>query len=495
VSASFLATVCPKAPALYRPRRPERTLLYRLVREHLETYLSLARREHEEIDPVPGYVEGAFRKYLECGIPSYGVARARCASCGYDFFVAFSCKTRGICPSCNTRRMVEAAAHLVDHVLPSVPHRQWVLSVPKRVRYLFRAHRETVGAVLGIFMRALETTLRRKSPGAPAASRFGAVAFVHHFGSSLNQHIHFHCIVTDGVFSEGLDGEALFHEATRLTEADIETVGRKTRRRVLRWLVQRGYLGPEAGELMGGWPHSGGFSVDGSVRLAAWERGALERLARYCSRPAFSAERLDRWDGETWVYRLRRPLASGETSLVLSPLELLSRLAALVPPPRRHGIHYYGVLSAHAKLRGRVVESAGPSGALALRLREAARRMGITPISPTAIGEGGDDGEWVEPEEFPSSFPYTWAMLLARIYESLPLVCPRCGSSMRIIAFITRASDVKRILDSIGEASEPPPISPSRAPPEEAFEFHQETSREEEFDFDQRTEWDDESEV
>jgi hypothetical protein len=113
--------------------------------------------------------------------------------------------------------------------------------------------------------------------------------------------------------------------------------------------------------------------------------------------------------------------------------------------------------------------------------------------------------QYVEPEEFPRSFPYTWAMLLARIYESLPLVCPRCGSSMRVIAFITNASDVKRILEHIGEASEPPPVSPSRAPPEEefafgpeggveaGFDFNQDPSREEEFDFDQRTEWDDES--
>jgi hypothetical protein len=427
VSSSFASEPCPKTTALYRPRRPERTLLHRLVREHLETYLSLARQGDSEIGPVPGYVEGAFRKYLECGVPLYGFARARCSSCGYDFFVAFSCQSKGICPSCNTRRMVETAAHLTDHVLPKVPHRQWVLSVPKRVRYLFRNHRETVGVVLRIFMRALETTLRRGSPDAPATSRFGAVAFVHHFGSSLNEHIHYHCIVTDGVFSEGPDGEALFHEATSLTETDIEALGQKIRRRTLRWLTRHGYLDSEAAEMMQEWPHSGGFSVDGSVRLPAWDRGGLERLARYCARPAFSAERLDRWDGDTWVYRLKRPLASGETSLVFSPLELLSRLAALVPPPRRHGIHYYGVVSAHAKLRDRVVETAGPSGAVALRLREAARRMNIVPLSP---GEGGvreAAGERVEPEEFSRSYPYTWAMLLARIYESFPLVCPQCA--------------------------------------------------------------------
>ncbi|NIO28918.1 MAG: hypothetical protein GTO29_10255 [Candidatus Latescibacteria bacterium] len=349
--------------------------------------------------------------------------------------------------------------------------------------------------MLGIFMRAVETTLRRKSPGAPGDSRFGAVAFVHYFGASLNPHVHYHCIITDGVFSEGSNGEVLFYEATDLDTPDIEAVQEKTRRRVLRWLERRGYFEAEAAEMMRTWSHSGGFSVDASVHLRDWDRGGLERLARYCARPAFSAERLDQWDSNTIVYRSKHPLANGETSVVLTPLELLSRLAALVPPPRRHGIHYYGVLSAHAKLRERVIESAGPSGALEARLREAARRMNITPLSPKEGGDTEASGKWVEPEAFPRTFPYTWAMLLARIYEALPLVCPRCGSSMRIIAFITTSADVKRILEHIGEPSEPPPVSPSRAPPQEAFEFNQDLSREEEFDFDQRIEWDEDTEV
>jgi len=52
-----------------------------------------------------------------------------------DFLIAYSCKRRGVCPSCNAWRMVEAAAHLTDHVFPRLPVRQWVLSVPKRLRY------------------------------------------------------------------------------------------------------------------------------------------------------------------------------------------------------------------------------------------------------------------------------------------------------------------------------------------------------------------------
>lgn len=119
----------------YRRRRPERTLLYRTVSAHVETWLALRRGARDDAYAVPGYVERDFRRYLECGILAHGFARARCAQCGHDFLIAFSCKGRGVCPSCNTRRMVETAAHLTDHVLPPLPLRQWVLSVPMRLHF------------------------------------------------------------------------------------------------------------------------------------------------------------------------------------------------------------------------------------------------------------------------------------------------------------------------------------------------------------------------
>jgi hypothetical protein len=55
-------------------------------------------------------------------------------TCRTGFIVAFSCKGRGVCPSCNGRHMAQTAAHLADHVIPPVPVRQWVISVPKRRR-------------------------------------------------------------------------------------------------------------------------------------------------------------------------------------------------------------------------------------------------------------------------------------------------------------------------------------------------------------------------
>jgi hypothetical protein len=85
------------------------------------------RREGDaDSAPIPCHVERELRAYFECGILACGFARARCGECGHDFLVAFSCKCRGLCPACTTRRMAATAARLVEHVFPQVPVRQWV---------------------------------------------------------------------------------------------------------------------------------------------------------------------------------------------------------------------------------------------------------------------------------------------------------------------------------------------------------------------------------
>ena len=124
------------------PRHTERSVLYRTVAGHLETWLAPAgagqfdgQGDHHT---PPAYVEQAFRKYLECGVFAHGFARVWCEGCAHDYLVAFACKGRRGCPSCNARRMDQTAAHLVDHALPPLPVRQWVLSVPKRLRYFMQ---------------------------------------------------------------------------------------------------------------------------------------------------------------------------------------------------------------------------------------------------------------------------------------------------------------------------------------------------------------------
>jgi len=254
-------------PGVYRPRRPAETVLYRVVQQHLETYLARAREGCLDADPVPGFVERELRRYLACGILAHGFARARCSEYGHDVLIAFSCKGRGVCPSCNTRRMVQTAAHRVEQVFPRQPVRQWVLSVPKRLRYFLHHDPAVLSAVLHIFLRVVEQRLRQSSPGAGPRARFAAVSFLHRFGSALNPHVHFHCCVIDGVFQPDAEGRLCFHEAVGLTPERIAKVQEQVRRRVLRACVHRGLLAPEAARNMRAWEGGGGFSVDGSIRV------------------------------------------------------------------------------------------------------------------------------------------------------------------------------------------------------------------------------------
>ncbi len=233
--------------------------------------------------------------------------------------------------------MAETAAHLTDQVLPRVGYRQWVLSVPRRVRWHSREKPEAASGLLRVFLRAVETAVRRSCPGAPQGSRFGAVAFVHRFGDALNSHVHFHVVVTDGVFSDDGQGGACFHGSAGLGPEDVAAVQRQIRRRGLRWLHRRGGARPgrgrPRGRLVGG---------RASVAIAKWDRHGLERLVRYCARPPLSQERLGRLDDDHLVYRLRKPTVDGRTELILTPLELLDRPAYLMTPPRVHKHRYCG---------------------------------------------------------------------------------------------------------------------------------------------------------
>ncbi|MCJ7796826.1 MAG: transposase, partial [Thermoleophilia bacterium] len=320
--------------SVYRPRRPTATPLYPVVQHNLETFLAAA----EEADPlgfgVSAWIERDFRAYLRCGILAHGFARARCDDCGHERLIAFSCKGRGVCPSCNARRMAEVAAHMTDHVLPHLPVRQWVLSLPKRLRPFLHYNPEVAGSVLSVFLRALRSTLRHVSPTAPPGATFAAVSFPQRFGSSLNAHFHFHVLALDGVLSEqGPGGQVRFHEATLLTPERWKGLERTVQHRVLRAFRGRGLLEQDVVSDMLTWQASGGFSVDASVRVEGDDRAGVERLVRYCARGPLALERLHALGGQhaspdaRLLYRLPEPDLQGRTVLLLSPLELLERLA------------------------------------------------------------------------------------------------------------------------------------------------------------------------
>ena len=123
--------------ATYERHRPEQTLLYQLIEKH---YPALVEQLECQGKNLPAHVHREFEAYLKCGRLEHGFLRVRCDTCHFERLVAFSCKKRGFCPSCGARRMAETAALLSDEVFPDVPLRQWVVSFPFPLRYLFAAH-------------------------------------------------------------------------------------------------------------------------------------------------------------------------------------------------------------------------------------------------------------------------------------------------------------------------------------------------------------------
>ena len=328
--------------------------------------------------------------------------RVRCNNCHAEHLVAFSCKRRGFCPSCGARRMVEAAALLVDEVFPAQPVRQWVLSLPYPLRFLLASRPEVMGKVLGIVYRCVATHLIRKAGFSRTTAQTGAVTLIQRFGSALNLNIHFHMLFLDGVFTEQANGSLRFHPTKAPTAAKLSELAHTLAFRIGRYLERQGlqerdtensYLvgdeidaGPLA-QLQGAsityrvavGPQQGrkvftlqtlpanedltyneagkvaGFSLHAGVAARADQRDKLERLCRYICRPAVSERRLSLTPNGNVRYELKTPYRDGTTHVIFDPLDFIAKLAALVPPPRANLTRFHGVFAPNSRYRARVV--------------------------------------------------------------------------------------------------------------------------------------------
>ncbi|MEM6675860.1 MAG: transposase zinc-binding domain-containing protein [Planctomycetota bacterium] len=229
---------------------------------------------------MPRYVEQELRGVLACGDSAYGFCRIHCPHCSADLLVPFSCNGRAFCPSCGGRRMPEPAANLVDRVLPFVPVRQWVLSVPWALRLRMACDPDLCRAVARAFLRAVATGYRRgaKEEGlletgpdddplcAPRAHA-GAVNFVQRFGSSLALNVYFHALFLDGAYVvRGPASHPRFRPASPLTHDEPARVQRETVRRIERVLRNHGILTDD--------PSSDGGGFDDSESLLPFVQAA-----------------------------------------------------------------------------------------------------------------------------------------------------------------------------------------------------------------------------
>jgi hypothetical protein len=182
-------------PAGYAPRRPEETdHLHRLVSSWWPRFQERA----EEAGGLPGFVVETFEHYLRCGILTHGFARVSCPTCRDDLLVGWSCRRRGLCPSCSGRRMADTAAHLVDRVLPEVPARQWVLTVPFALRSRLAFDAGLAAAVRSLFVATVQGAYRDAARQAGyETTATGSLTVTQRFGSALNLNPHFHSLLLE----------------------------------------------------------------------------------------------------------------------------------------------------------------------------------------------------------------------------------------------------------------------------------------------------------
>jgi hypothetical protein len=258
-AAGAAATAQAAAPR-YARHVPARTLLYALVQAHYPDFI--ARLEAEDRS-LPAYVRDELDAYLRCGVLDHGFLRVVCEHCHAERLVAFSCKKRGFCPSCGARRMAESARHLVEEVFGPRPVRQWVLSFPYPLRFLFASKPEAIGPVLGIVHPVIAGWLSDQAGVDLASAQCGAVTLIQRFGSALNLNVHFHMLWLDGVYEEDDESpprKPRLHRTRAPTTAQLTHLADTIAYRVCRHLTRKGWLegeGPTAPAATTAWTRCG----------------------------------------------------------------------------------------------------------------------------------------------------------------------------------------------------------------------------------------------
>jgi len=435
--------------SVYRPRSPQASPLYQLLDTHFPEFEeAYAEKYAERYGPWRPAIARAVTDYLKCGDLREGFARVHCPKCGHDLFIALSCRKRCLCPSCHQKQALLTGMHVSEEVCAPVPHRQFVFTVPRNLRPYFRRYRDLLSALP---LLAWET-IRDVYAAAFACDGLhpGMATALQTFGELAHWHPHVHALVTDGAF----DSAGGFQPLPEVSTGVFVEVWRT---KVFALLRQAGCINSRAVWAMRSWKHSG-FSVDRSVRVHGSERQAVDRIIQYMVRCPFSLERILRVtpDGKV-VYRTEnaecRPFAfearegKGKPATVVrnfelfEPLDFIAEVTQHLPNPGEHLVRYYGWYS--SKSRG-------------LRAKQARQAQADYRAAPA---QAADASPGVRRRRM------RWAELIRRVYEIDPLLCPNCGSTMKIISFIERrdqAATVERILRHCGLWTDPPP---SRAPP------------------------------
>ena len=384
----------------YKRREPEQSALYRVVYHGRELLpIVWEKRFQGEYGVLRDEVLNTYDEYLNCGLLIHGAARVYCDNCKHSLLVAFSCKKRGVCPSCSAKRAVKFAEHLYQNVLHDVPHRHIVFSIPKRLRVYFRYNRK----LLNILFRAASLSISNQ-----LGKNSALILTVQTAGEALNFNPHLHGILADGVFTNSY--------FQRFREIDLKKITDEFTAIVLSMLEKQELITEEVSSQINSQAHTG-FSVWLGDEFQDSE--SEQFVARYVERGPLSLEKLS-IEHDILSYSTK-----DEITHEFDALEFMALLSSHIPKPYESITRYYGWYSCR---------------------RRGDRIKAISVIASLP-----------EPKNKPSP---SWAASIKRIYEINPLECPKCKSEMKIVAFIHDAREISKISKVLGiqDYRAPPPL-------------------------------------
>jgi hypothetical protein len=365
--------------------------------------------------------------------------------------------------------MNELSTHLMVHVVPDVPLRQFVLTLPFALRILVARDKRLLAAVRTVFLRAVSGFIRKKARAVyPSKTLLTAgLCVVQRFGSALQLAPHFHAALFDGAYRKDADGKLHFVAAPAITAAERLSLTTAVASRMERLLARRGlFLNGQwtaqddaglqlsmeamkvpaahaAGEPPSNASNVRGYNLHAQTRASAHDEAARLRLFRYILRPAIAQDRLHFENGLV-TFTMKRVFSDGSQVLRFTPQDFIRRIAMLIPAPRQHEITYFGLLAANAKHRNDIV------------------RVPTHRRVPTVRGDENVASE-TSPKPLAPRCTMTWAQLLKRTFAVDILHCERCGGRARVIAAITERAVIDKILTHLRAASGNPGLAP--APP------------------------------
>jgi len=380
-------------------------------------------------------VDRVVQQFLECGDWAKGFARIGACGCGKEHLLPFSCKCRNFCPSCHQKKVLLFGEHVRHEIVYPVPHRQYVLTIPKRLRCYFRNNHKLLGQLCLAARDSLKTFLRTQL-GLPDGE-VGMILVIHTFGEYLGWHPHLHILCADGLFRQS----GLFQ---CMRPVDLQELELLFRDRVLNFLVQAGKIDQATADQISAWPHSG-FGVDNGSVIAKNDTAAIERVAQYMLRNPFALSKMTYNEhSATVIYRSKRDYHSKCNFKVFSAEAFIAAITQHIPAHGFQNVRYYGWYS--NKTRGQ---------------RRKQMLAAATEDPPNAGADVIDVSDY-QPKKHASK---KWRELIKKVWEVEPLICPKCGKPMRVIALIDDPGVIFEILSHLGLWEAVNEQTRSRAPP------------------------------